>query len=351
MKWYYLFLAFLLLGIFQSCSDNDDKPELIIDPVEMGTFAKGADVSWVTQMEADGVKFYNAKGEETECMRLMRDLGMNTIRLRVWVNPSDGWCNKADVLTKAVRAHNLGMRLMIDFHYSDIWADPGKQTKPVAWHTLSLSKLKTAVADHTKDILKALKEKGIAPEWVQVGNETGNGMLWPDGQADKSMANYAALNNAGYDAVKSVFPEAKVIVHLQNGQDNSLYRWLFDGLKANGGKWDLIGMSLYPDKTNWQKMVSDCIANIQDVTKRYGTDVIICETGMPWDQAAAAKAFLTDLFTQTQALGNVHGILYWEPEAYNAWNGYTLGAFDASGKPTEALDAFTLSLRSGEVSH
>lgn len=341
MKHSYLYLFLFLSGLFPACgSDGGDEPELIIDPVETGIFAKGADVSWVTEMEKSGVKFYNAKGEATECMRLMRDLGMNTIRLRVWVNPADGWCNKADVLAKAERAHKLGMRLMIDFHYSDTWADPGKQTKPAAWGALSFSKLKTAVADHTEDVLKALKDKGITPEWVQTGNETGNGMLWPDGQADKSMANYAALNNAGYDAVKSVFPEAKVIVHLQNGQDNSLYRWLFDGLKANGGKWDLIGMSLYPEKNNWQSMVNSCIANIQDVVSRYGTGVIICETGMPWDEAAAAKAFLTALFARTQALESVHGILYWEPEAYNKWNGYTLGAFDASGKPTEALDAF-----------
>lgn len=339
MKLYYLFLLFFGVGLL-ACSDDNKEPELIIDPPEMSGFAKGADVSWVTEMEKKGVKFYNTKGEEKECIRLMRDLGMNTIRLRVWVNPSDGWCNKADMLVKAERAHKLGMRLMIDFHYSDSWADPGKQIKPVAWKSLSFEGLKSAVADHTKDVLQALKDKGITPEWIQVGNETGNGMLWPDGQADKNMANYAALNNAGYDAVKSVFPDAKVIVHLQNGQDNSLFCWLFDGLRAHGGKWDLIGMSLYPGVTDWKSMVNDCIANIQGVTKRYGTDVIICETGMPWDKAAVAKAFLTDLFARTQELGCVHGILYWEPEAHNGWNGYTLGAFDTSGRPTEALDVF-----------
>ena len=172
---------------------------------------------------------------------------MNAIRLRVWVNPSDGWCGKEDVLMKAWRAHNLGFRLMIDFHYSDVWADPANQTKPAAWSNYTLDELKTAVADHTKDVLSALKEKGIDVEWVQVGNETRTGMLWPEGQATSgNFKNFADLTVSGYDAVKSVYPNAKVIIHLDGGDNNSNYTWMFDGLKQNGGKWDVIGMSLYP---------------------------------------------------------------------------------------------------------
>lgn len=102
----------------------------------MSGFVRGADVSWLTEMESSGYKFYNAKGQEQECMSLLRDLGMNAIRLRVWVNPANptekdnvyGWCNKEDVVLKAWRAHNLGYRLMIDFHYSDAWADPVNNT-------------------------------------------------------------------------------------------------------------------------------------------------------------------------------------------------------------------------------
>ncbi len=303
-------------------------------------FAKGADVSWVTQMEKARVKFYDAAGRETECMQLMRNLGMDAIRLRVWVNPADGWCNKADLLTKARRAHELGMRLMVDFHYSDVWADPGHQTKPAAWEGLTFDELKAAVAAHTADVLTALKASDITPEWVQVGNETGNGMIWPDGKASENMAQYAALNNAGYDAVKAIFPETPVIVHLQGGQDKELYRRLFDGLKTYGGKWDIIGMSLYPPANNWESELDACIANIREVTGRYGCDVMICETGMPWDQAAVSKAFFSALFDRTESLGNVLGIFYWEPESHNNWNNYRLGAFDNSGAPTEALDAF-----------
>lgn len=323
----FLLLTFFLTG----CGSNTKRGK---------EFVRGADVSWVTQMEKAGVKFYDTAGRETECIQLMCALGMNAIRLRVWVNPADGWCDKTDLLVKARRAHALGMRLMIDFHYSDVWADPGHQTKPAAWESLSFDGLKAAVATHTADILTALKALDITPEWVQVGNETGDGMLWPDGKASENTAQYAALNNAGYDAVKAVFPETRVIVHLQGGQDKELYRRLFDGLKAHGGKWDVIGMSLYPPVDNWEAELDACIENIGEVTGRYGSDVMICETGMPWDKAAVSKTFLSALFARTEVLDKVLGIFYWEPEAYDNWNDYRLGAFDNSGTPTEALDAF-----------
>ncbi len=337
---YYLLAVFTLFSL--SACGNNDKTNSPEPPVPGATnFAKGADVSWVTQMENSGSKFYNAGGRETECMALLRDLGMNSIRLRVWVNPTDGWCNKADLLVKARRANSLGMRVMIDFHYSDSWADPGQQTKPAAWTSYSLDELKTALANHTKDVLQALKAEGITPEWVQVGNETGNGMLWEDGKASVNMKNYAELNNAGYDAVKAIFPDAKVIVHVHNGFDNSLFRWLFDGLKSNNGKWDVIGMSLYPGSDNWQSLNNSCIANVNDMISRYGKEVMICEVGMPWNEAEACKSFLTNLITQAKAIEKCLGVFYWEPQASPGYNnGYTLGAFDKSGKPTVALDAF-----------
>ena len=139
----------------------------------MSGFAKGADVSWLTEMEQDGVKFYNQNGKAEECMWLLRDLGTNAIRLRVWVNPEGGWCGKDDVIAKASRAQALGYRLMIDFHYSDTWADPGNQKVPAAWQGYTFEQMKQAVANHTKDVLSALKERGVTNvEWVQVGNET-----------------------------------------------------------------------------------------------------------------------------------------------------------------------------------
>jgi arabinogalactan endo-1,4-beta-galactosidase len=341
MRIYIFFILNILVTFTFGCSKEDNKKP---DPQQndTSTFAKGADVSWITEMEASDIFFYNKDNVKTEGMALLKSLGMNAIRLRIWVNPSDGWCNKTDLLVKAKRAKDLGMRIMIDFHHSDSWADPSKQNKPAAWANLSFTDLKTAVTNHTTEILNALKSWNITPEWVQVGNETGNGMLWDDGKASTSMAQYAALNNAGYDAVKSVFPNAKVIVHVQNGQTNSTFRWLFDGLKNNGGKWDVIGMSLYPTAETWQDFNNKCINNINDMIIRYGSETMICETGMPWDDAATAKLFLTDLITRTKAISNNKclGVFYWEPQAYNGWKGYTLGALDNSGKPTVALDAF-----------
>jgi len=338
MKTPIIFLGILFTILFSGCKAKDP----IVVPPTPPAFAKGADVSWVTEMEAKNTTFFNAVGTPTECMTLLKSLGMNAIRLRVWVNPADGWCNTQDMLAKAIRANNLGMRIMIDFHYSDSWADPSKQTKPAAWTNLSFTDLKTAVATHTTTVLNLLKTNNITPEWVQVGNETGNGMLWPDGMASTNMANYAALNNAGYDAVKSVFPNAKVIVHIQEGNNNSLFRWLFDELLANGGKWDVIGMSLYPTTTNWNVMDDACLTNMTDMISRYGKEVMICEVGMSWDSPTSAFNFLTDIITKTKSIPNGKGlgVFYWEPESYNNWNGYSLGAFDDSGKPTAALNAF-----------
>ncbi len=337
-----LALVFFPLLSVSSCGDGRDNPGPDPPPeVDTSYFAKGADVSWLTEMEAAGRRFYDADGVATECMTLLRGLGMNAIRLRVWVNPSDGWCNKTDLLVKARRAAELKMRIMIDFHYSDVWADPGHQTKPVAWADLSFSELCDAVGDHTTEVLTALKNWNITPEWIQVGNETGNGMLWPDGQASANMAQYAELNNAGYDAAKAIFPDSKVIVHLHGGQDNSLYRWLFNGLQSHGGRWDVIGMSLYPDKSNWLDHNNACIANVNDMISRYGCEVMICEVGMAWDEAVTARLFLSDLITRARAVSNRKclGVFYWEPEAYS-WKSYGKGAFDAGGRPTVALDAF-----------
>ena len=336
-------LTILLISLCGACEDAPSPVTPIDKPVtDSFGFARGADVSWLTEQEKAGSKFYSAQGTEMECMELLRDLGMNSIRLRVWVNPAYGWCNKSDLLVKAWRARKLGMRIMVDFHYSDFWADPGKQNKPAAWINLPFEQLKAAVADHTKEVLNALKSNNITPEWVQVGNETGNGMLWEDGKASVNMAQYAQLNNAGYDAVKEIFPQAKVIVHVQEGNKNSLFRWLFDGLKNNGGKWDVIGMSLYPTDTTWQQMTTATIENMKDMISRYGTPVMMCEVGMPWEETQASKDFLTEIITKSESIANNKclGVFYWEPQSYNNWKGYTLGAFDNSGKPTIALDAF-----------
>ena len=264
------------------------------------SFALGADISWTTKLEDMGCKFRSKDYKEKECTALMKEIGMNAIRLRVWVNPEDGYSGKEDVLEMARRAKRNGMKLMIDFHYSDSWADPGKQVIPAAWLDLDLNGLCNAVAKHTRDVLEALKAEGIDVAWVQVGNEVNDGMLyhkalnegsgvyadWAGGCISKGgKENYIALNNAGYDAVKAVYPDAKVIVHISNGQTIGTAEWVLDALGSKG-KYDIIGLSLYPggstetENSNWAPKVNACISNIGTLSAKYGRDVMIRETGM-----------------------------------------------------------------------
>lgn len=327
------------LMLLTGCTRDISAPEFPDVPLA-ANFAKGADVSWMTEMEASGLKFYNNSGTQQDLLQILKDKGINSIRLRTWVNPLSGWCNTEDMVNKAVRANTMGFRIMLDIHYSDTWADPAVQTKPAAWSAQPFATLKTSVYDYTVSVMTALKNKGITPEWVQVGNETNDGMLWEDGKASVSMKNYADLVQAGYSAVKSVSANSKVIVHLSNGYDNTLFRWIFDGLKANGANWDVIGMSLYPTSATWQTLNTQCLTNMNDMAARYNKEVMLCEVGMPAAEPAASKAFLTDIITKTNSVSKGLGVFYWEPEAYNDWQGYKLGAFDATGKPTVAMDAF-----------
>jgi arabinogalactan endo-1,4-beta-galactosidase len=335
----FAFIFILTIGCNRPSDSNDSNR---ISTRANNDFAKGADISWLTQMEASGIKFYDPSGKQKDCIRILKDLGMNSIRLRVWVDPTSGWCNTADVVVKAVRAKTLGMKVLIDFHYSDWWADPGKQNKPAAWANQDFALLKQSMADHTTSVLKALKVNGVTPEWVQIGNETNDGMLWPDGRASNSMNNFAQLINSGYNAVKAVDTSIKVIVHISNGFDNNLFRWIFDGLKNNGAQFDTIGMSLYPSTSNWSSLNDQCLTNMNDMVSRYNKDVMIVEVGMSWDQPDICNLFITDLIRKVKSVtgGRGLGVFYWEPECYNHWQGYTLGAFDNNGKPTKALSAF-----------
>ena len=316
-------------------------------------FYLGADISWKTELESKGRKLYNWKGEERECTALMKEMGMNAIRLRVWVDPSEheNWCNKEDLLAKAKRAKELGMEVMVDFHYSDWWADPGKQNIPKAWEKLSFKKMTAALVTHTNEVLTLLKENGITPKWVQVGNETSNGMLWPIGKLDQNPKQYAGFFAAGYDAVKAVFPDAKVIVHLDNGFDSSLYNRNLEALKDNGAKWDIIGMSLYPywamksgKESNAIMTIYDCMKNIRKVSEKYGTDVMIVETGYevdeqkPWVMEQGREQY-AELIRRMKndTKGRCRGVFYWEPESRPSQ--YNLGAFSEEGKPTVIIRA------------
>jgi arabinogalactan endo-1,4-beta-galactosidase len=318
---------------------------LLAAAAQAGGFAKGADISWVSEMEAAGRPFLDKDGKRQDLLAILKQQGMDSVRLRVWVDPADGYNGLRDVLAKAGRVKAAGMRLMIDFHYSDNWADPAKQFKPAAWKNYTADQLSAAVGEHTRATLTALREAGVTPEWVQVGNETTNGMMWPDGATSTATGakNYARFVASGYDAVKQVFPQALVIVHVDNCHDNPRFRANFDGLRANGGKFDVIGASSYPttaEGIGWQAATAACLDNMNDVSARYGVPVMLAEVGAPWDHPQG-KAIIADLIAKTRAVkhGKGVGVFYWEPQAYD-WKRYPMGAFDHAGKPTAMMDAF-----------
>ena len=211
----------------------------------VNTFAKGADISWASEMEAGGIKFKKKDGTEAPLLDILKDCGFNAARLRVWVNPYGGWSGKEDVLAVAQKVKAAGLDLMIDFHYSDFFADPSRQKIPADWEADkdNLDKLCQRVSAHTKDVLQALKDAGVTVKWVQVGNETRNGMLWPAGQLwtgsgdiPDGRKHFARLYNAGYDAAKGVYAEAVVMPHLNNAYEDN--KWWFEEMKAEGAKFD-----------------------------------------------------------------------------------------------------------------
>lgn len=301
--------------------------------------AKGADVGWLSEMEANGSKFYDENGQPKDCLQILKDHGINSIRLRVWVNPVKPWCGKDDVVTMAKRASAMGFRIMIDFHYSDFWADPQTQKKPVAWKDHDFAQLQKDVYDHTYAVMKALKDNGVTPEWVQVGNEITFGMLWPDGKA-ANRSQLVQLINQGYDAVKAVDPDIQVVIHLNNGASNSMFRKWFDESASYGVKYDIIGLSFYPERNDWQSASDQCIANMKDLAVRYGKGVMICEIGFYATEPQITKDLLVKMIKGCEAVpgGKGLGIFYWEPESYTQH--YNRGMWQPDGKPTVALDAF-----------
>lgn len=338
-------------------------------------FVKGADVGFLTGQEARGQKFFDTEGRERECLELLKnDYGISAVRLRVWVNPRGGSCDKNEVLAMALRAKKLGMDVMIDFHYSDWWADPAKQPIPKAWMGHSYEEMKQDLRNHTVEVLTLLKENGVEPRWVQVGNETANGMLWnvktdergweikdekgnttvtySMGHIETHPEQYAGFIGAGYDAVKEVFPNAIVIVHLDRGHLPELYDHNLGIVLKHGGKFDMIGMSLYPywamqgDSTlQADQIITDCIANIRRVSEKFGCDVMIVETGFEVDERhpevmEEGRRLLARVVREarTETNGRCRGVIYWEPQCNPRQ--YKLGAFDSKGAPTVIMEGF-----------
>ena len=311
-------------------------------------FAKGADIGWLQQMEASGYKFYSAGGKQEDALQILKDHGINTVRLRTWVNPSEdrtnGHNSKDETVAMAVRAQKMGMRVMINFHYSDSWADPQQQRKPAAWVGHDFPRLMEDVYDHTHEVMSALKAAGVTPEWVQVGNETPTGMIYPEGHTD-NWPQLAQLINKGYDAIKAVSPSSKVILHLDRGNDSKRFRMWFDNAKANGARYDVIGMSYYPywlpGKPDYRKSIGDLARNMNDMAARYGKEVMVVEVGGEDRRPQNTYDMLVAVQRKVKAVPNQKGlgVIYWEPLGARSWSQYPLSAWGDDGKPTKAMKA------------
>ncbi|MDX3247333.1 arabinogalactan endo-1,4-beta-galactosidase [Streptomyces sp. ME18-1-4] len=243
-----------------------------------GLSIKGADISSLAKSEAKGGVYRTASGATGDAVTILKNAGMNYARLKVWVNPADGYNNKTRVLAMAKRIKAAGQKLLVDFHYSDTWADPGAQSKPAAWASHSYSQLKTDVYNHTYDVLNALKAQGTTADMVQVGNEINGGMLWSEGSTD-NWSQLAGLLNSGYNAVKAVSSSTTVALHLAKGGDLSGTRWWFDNAVSNGVKFDAIGLSYYG---YWHGTLADFQTTLDDAASRYSKPVFVAETAYPF---------------------------------------------------------------------
>ncbi len=310
-----------------------------------GSFALGADVSHTTQLEAGGRIYNNRKGKKADLLNVLKEEGMNAVRLRVWVNPRESWSTKADVQKVCTRAKKLGMDIMIDFHYSDFWANGGNQFKPAKWEGHTVDALVDDVYNHTFDVLNTLKKAGITVKWAQIGNDVENGMLWGDGRIGKE--NFARFLSSAYSAVKAVSPDTKAVIHVASGQDQEALTSFFDRLKGQSVEWDAIGLSAFPKWAGLStgELISKTTASVKALKERYGKEVMIVETGHYNNRPLESNNFLCD-FIDSLVVAGATGLFYWEPEVVKD---YELGAWNPiTDQASIALDAFN-GIRHAEV--
>ncbi len=313
---------------------------------------RGADVSTLLEVEERGGKFFDLDGTPGEAMEILKRHGFGLIRLRLWNDPygedgtpyGAGTCDLERMAVLAKRARTLGFQWLLDFHYSDFWADPGKQITPKAWRGLDEDGLVRAVHDFTLECLAGLGSRGLMPDIVEVGNEITNGLLWPIGRRPDYRA-IARLVNAGIRAAREADPHIRIMLHLDNGGSNALYREWFDSYFENGGEdFDLMGLSYYPF---WHGPMEGLGENMRDMAERYGKDLVVAETSMGFTlrdyaefeclapaerkgmaatprlaaridypmTAEGQSAFLRDLWDTVRGVpgGRGLGFIYWEP--------------------------------------
>ncbi|HEV2472342.1 MAG TPA: glycosyl hydrolase 53 family protein, partial [Chthonomonadales bacterium] len=241
--------AFLLAG---ATTVAPSRPKATDNGARDIPFVTGGDVSLLTSLEQSGV-VYRDGGKVEDCLQIFKNYGCNIMRLRIWVNPSHQGVFVNDLpytIALGKRIKDAGLKLLLDFHYSDGWADPGKQYKPAAWKDLAFPQLVQAVHDYSKDVIAQMRQGGAMPDMVQVGNEITPGMLWPDGKIDiGGWTHFADLVKAGIQGVKDgAAPDRSplIVIHIDRGGDAAGTRRFFDKMNDQGVKYDIIGESFYP---------------------------------------------------------------------------------------------------------
>ena len=315
----------------------------------MKPFIKGMDVSSLNELEKLGAKYSDRSGREGDLLKILQEYGADSVRLRLWNEPYSesgvpygAGTNDLKTTTElAKRAIDLGYSFLLDFHYSDFWADPGKQRIPKAWRGMNEGELERAVFDYTRKTLESLKENHAFPTMVQVGNELTNGLLWPYGKVP-DYDGIARFLNAGIRAVRSVEPSLPVMIHLDNGGNNALYRKWFDEFMKRGDDFEVIGLSYYPF---WHGTLEELESNMHDISERYGKELIVAEVSMghtmedyqEYEKLPAEKRkgmatkpelvskieypmspegqsdFMQDFMTRISRVKGARGFYYWEP--------------------------------------
>lgn len=281
----------------------------------------GADISFLPQLESRGIKFSD-NGIEKDAIQIIKEHGFNYVRLRIFndpakeggYSPGKGFCDLKHAKEMAKRVKEAGMKLLLDFHYSDYWADPGKQYKPAAWKGLNFEQLKKAIHDYTFNVISELKQQGTLPDMVQVGNEINHGIIWPEGNVN-NIDSLAQLQNAGIAAVKAVDPAIVIMLHVALGGQNEETVFFVDNMLKRNVHFDIIGLSYYP---KWHGTLDDLRDNMNDLVRRYDKDIIVVEY-------SAKKEEVNKLVFELPR-GKGKGSCIWEP--LNTWE----AIFDKDGK-------------------
>lgn len=240
----------------------------------------GADISWVQQQEDKGLT-YSDKGVKKDVLSILTENGFNWIRLRLFVDPKapkgyskEGYCDLEHTLDMAKRVKSAGMKLLLDFHYSDTWADPGKQFTPSSWENLKGKELEDRIFEYTNEVLLRFKKEGLTPEMVQIGNEINHGILWPVGKTDSTLIPLSNLLQRAGQAVRKVCPKSTIMIHLASGGQNKESVWFLDNILKNGVVFDVLGQSYYPE---YHGTLDDLKYNLTDLIARYHKPIVVVE--------------------------------------------------------------------------